>query len=191
MTFFETVKVQKGVIQNLSFHNARLNHTIKENFKINTNIDLNEHIKQSNIGLERCKVIYDKSIKEIQFFPLTPRIFQSFKVLETDITYNFKNVDREGIESLLAKKGIYDDIIMIKDGLVRDTSIANVAFYDGRRWITPAHPLLKGTFRASLLEKQLLLEKNVKMKDIENAQGFALMNALIGFYEVKDAKFEF
>ena len=191
MTFFETVKVQKGVIQNLSFHNARLNHTIKENFKINTNIDLNEHIKQSNIGLERCKVIYDKSIKEIQFFPLTPRIFQSFKVLETDITYNFKNVDREGIESLLAKKGIYDDIIIIKDGLVRDTSIANVAFYDGRRWITPAHPLLKGTFRASLLEKQLLLEKNVKMKDIENAQGFALMNALIGFYEVKDAKFEF
>ena len=190
MVFFETLKLVKGEIQNLSFHNKRLNDTIKENFGIEAKIDLAEHIQQKDISKERCKVIYHDTIKEIQFFTLTPRKFQSFKVLETDITYNFKNVDREGIELLLKQKKACDDIIMIKEGLVTDTSIANIAFYDGKRWITPKSPLLKGTFRASLLEKQLLLEKDVKMKDIEQAQGFALMNALIGFYEVTEAKFE-
>ncbi len=189
--FFETLKVKNSAIENLIFHNRRLNNTIKENFGINANIDLSRHIKQEDNGLQRCKVIYGKSIKEIQFFPLTPRKFQSFKVLETNITYNFKNVDREDITSLLAQKGSCDDIIMIKDGLVTDTSIANIAIYDGLKWFTPKNPLLKGTFRESMLEKQLLLEKDVKIKDIKNATRFALMNALIGFYEVKGVKFIF
>ncbi|HIP46498.1 MAG TPA: hypothetical protein EYG95_02945 [Campylobacterales bacterium] len=191
MTFFETLKVSDGEIQNLHFHNKRLNYTIKENFGIDANIDLREHIQQGDFSLERCKVIYDKTIKTIQFFPLNPRKFQYFKVLETNITYNFKNVDREDITSLVNLKGTCDDIIMIKNGLVTDTSIANIAIYDGLKWITPKKPLLKGTFRASLLEKQLLLEKDVKIKDIKNAVRFALMNALVGFYEVKGVKFEF
>jgi len=80
---------------------------------------------------------------------------------------------------------------MIKEGLVTDTSIANIAIYDGIKWITPKKPLLKGTFRESMLEKQLLLEKDVRIKDIQNSVRFVLMNALIGFYEVKGAKFKF
>ncbi len=191
MTFFETLKITQGEIQNLSLHNKRLNHTIKENFGVDANIDLSKHVQQEDYGLRRCKVIYGKSIKEIQFFPLIPRIFQSFKVLEADIVYNFKNVDREDITSLFNQKGTCDDIIMIKDGLVTDTSIANIAMYDGLKWITPKSPLLKGTFRESMLEKQLLLEKDVKIKDIKNVTRFALMNALIGFYEVKRVKFIF
>jgi len=191
MTFFETVKIQKGEIQNLSFHNKRLNLTIKQNFEIDAKIDLQEHVQQEDFSLERCKVIYEKSIKKIQFFPLIPRKFQSFKVLETNITYNFKNVDREDIELLMSQKGSCDDIIMIKEGLVTDTSIANIAIYDGVKWITPKKPLLKGTYRESLLKKQLLLEKDVKMKDIKNAVRFAIMNALVGFYEVKGVKLEF
>ncbi len=191
MTFFETLKVQDGEIRNLSFHNKRLNRTIEQNFGIDAKIDLQEHVQQGDKALERCKVIYDKEIKTIQFFPLIPRIFQSFKLFETNITYNFKNVDRENIELLVSQKGTCDDIIMIKDDLVTDTSIANIAIYDGFKWVTPKKPLLAGTYRESLVEKQLLLEKDVKIKDIKNAVRFALMNALLGFYEVKGAKFEF
>jgi len=189
MQFFETLKVTKGEIQNLTYHNKRLNQTIKSNFGSDAKIDLQAHIQQEDFGLERCKVIYSDRINSIQFFPLIPRIFHSFKLIKTDITYNFKNVDREDIISLQEQKGTCDDIIMIKEGLLTDTSIANIAIYDGKQWITPKSPLLKGTFRAMMLEKQLLLEKDVKIKDIKNAQGFALMNALLGFYEIKGAKF--
>ena len=189
MQFFETLKVTKGEIQNLTYHNKRLNETIKSNFGFDAKIDLQMHIQQEDLALERCKVIYSECIDSIQFFPLIPRTFHSFKFIKTDITYNFKNVDREDIISLQEKKGTCDDIIMIKEGFVTDTSIANIVIYDGNQWITPKKPLLKGTFRAMMLEKQLLLEKDVKIKDIKNAQGFALMNALLGFYEVKEAKF--
>ena len=191
MTFFETLKIEKGEIQNLSFHNKRLNHTIKQNFDIDAKIDLQEHVKQEDFSLQRCKVIYDKEIKTILFFPLIPRKFQSFKVLETNTTYNFKNVDRKDIEFLMSQKDSCDDIIMIKEGLVTDTSIANIAIYDGLKWITPKKPLLAGTYRESMLKKQLILEKDVKIKDIKNAVRFAIMNALIGFYEIKGVKFKF
>ncbi len=189
MQFFETLKVTNGEIHNLSYHNKRVNETIKSNFGCDANIDLRAYIQQEDFGLERCKVIYSETIDSIQFFPLIPRIFHSFKLIQTDITYNFKSVDRKDIVALEEKKGTCDDIIMIKEGLITDTSIANIAIFDGKQWITPKRPLLKGTFRASLLEKQLLLEKDVKIQDIKNAQGFALMNALLGFYEVKEAKF--
>jgi len=189
--FFETLKIQNNKIQNLFFHNQRLNDTIRQNFHIASNIDLSNEVQQGDLSFERCKVIYEKSIKSIQFFPLIPRKLQSFKVLETNITYNYKSVDRDCINELYLQKGSCDDILMINDGLLTDTSIANIAFFDGKNWITPKRPLLKGTMRASLLKKQLILEKDVKMKDIKNASRFALMNALIGFHEVKALKLEF
>jgi len=191
MTFFETIKVQKGEIQNLSFHNDRLNHTIQKNFGIDAKIDLSEHIQQKDFSKERCRVLYNKAIKEIQFFTLLPRKIQSLKILHTNITYNFKNTDRDDINKLFTKREACDDILLIKKDLVTDTSIANIAIHDGKQWITPKSPLLKGTFRASLIKKQFLLEKDVKIKDIKKASRFALMNALIGFQEIKALKIEF
>ena len=47
----------------------------------------------------------------------------------------------------------------MKQGLLTDTSIANIALSDGTHWYTPAHPLLKGTKRAALLEEGILQEK--------------------------------
>ncbi len=186
--FFETLKVTNGTIANVDFHNKRLNNTIKRHFEIDAKIDLRDYIQQPDNTLQRCKVIYHKKIDKIQFFPLSPRKIQSFQVLHTDITYNFKNVDRADIDALFEKRRHCDEIIMIKDGLVTDTSIANIAYYDGFHWITPKKPLLEGTMRASLLKKQLLLEKDVKIKDIKNAVRIALMNALIGFQELKSGK---
>ena len=55
-----------------------------------------------------------------------------------------------------------DDILIVKNGLLTDTSIANIALYDGNDWYTPLHPLLKGTKRAELLDKGVLKEKEIK-----------------------------
>jgi len=189
--FFETLRVIDGKIQNLHYHNIRLNHTIQANFGIDAKIDLRTYIQQTNPNQERCKVLYENTIKEVQFFTLTPRKVQSLKVLHHNITYNFKNADREEIDKLFHKREGCDDILLIKDGLVTDTSIANIAYHDGTHWITPKSPLLLGTMRASLIEKQLLLEKDVKIKDIKKATRFALMNALIGFQEVKGLNIAF
>ena len=50
----------------------------------------------------------------------------------------------------------------VKNGRLTDTSYSNIALFDGNRWVTPAHPLLKGTMRQSLIDKGLLKEKGIK-----------------------------
>ncbi len=187
--FFETLRVIQGEVQNLPFHNERVNRTRYAHFNNASKIDIEAHIHQTDPTLERCKVCYHDSIISVEFAPLIKREFQSFKILESDITYNFKNVDREEIDALVSQKESCDDILILKDGYVTDTSIANIAYHDGTRWITPKNPLLLGTMRESLIKRQLLLEKDVKIEDIKKASRFAIMNALIGFHEIKAVKF--
>ena len=37
-----------------------------------------------------------------------------------------------------------DEILITRNGLLTDTSIANIALFNGKEWHTPKHPLLKG-----------------------------------------------
>ncbi|RUM56328.1 MAG: 4-amino-4-deoxychorismate lyase, partial [Nautilia sp.] len=71
----------------------------------------------------------------------------------------------------------------VKNGLITDTTISNLAFFDGNNWITPKTPLLKGTKREELIQKGFLKEKEIKIEDIKHFKKFAMMNAIIGFYE--------
>jgi len=74
-----------------------------------------------------------------------------------------------------------DDILIIKKGLVSDTSIANIAFYDGKLWFTPKAALLKGTCRTRLLLEGKIIEKEIRVEDIKKYKKIALMNAMIDF----------
>ncbi len=188
--FFETIKIENGDIQNLELHNNRLNRTILENFNITADIDLSQYITiASKNRTYRCKVLYTKEVEKVEFHPIVERVFQSFKLIETNIKYTYKSTDRKKIDLLFKQKENCHDIIMVKNGLLTDTSIANIAFFDGSVWITPKTPLFKGTYREYLLKHKLILEKNVRIKEVENYTGFAIMNAIVGFQRIKNAKF--
>ena len=75
-----------------------------------------------------------------------------------------------------------DDILIIKDLLVTDTSIANIAFEtSGGEWITPKNPLLKGTTRARLLDEGKLKEADIRVHELRSFTKVALLNAMIDF----------
>jgi 4-amino-4-deoxychorismate lyase len=189
--FFETLKVIDGEIQNLKFHNKRLNSTIKKIYNIHADIDLKEYINQKDLSLERCKVIYSKKVESIEFFPLKPRTFKSFKIINSDIEYPFKSTNREELNTLFEQREKCDDIIIVKDGLISDTTIANIAIFDGLKWYTPKNPLLYGTQRAKLLKDKMIIEKDIKLKDMKNIVHFAIINALVGFHKIYDVKFKY
>lgn len=189
--FFETIKVKDGKISNLIEHNLRLNKTIFDNFKQKSSIDLSDFIQAPDEKFYRCKVIYSDHIESVTLTEYKPRIFQSFQLISTDISYPYKSINRKEINKLFEQKGNCDDILMVKDGLICDTSIANVAIYDGLKWYTPKSALLPGTQRAKLLKKQIIFEKELKIKDIKNMVSFAIMNALVGFAKIGNAKFYF
>ena len=76
---------------------------------------------------------------------------------------------------------VYDEIIIEKGGYLTGTTISNIAFYDGERWLTPEHPLLPGTMRAKLLDEGFLHRKEIRKEDLKNYSQIALMNSMIGF----------
>lgn len=180
---FETIKILDFIAQNLSFHERRISYSlggVKAKFK------LEELLNSPLDGIVRAKVIYDThgNLIDIQYFSYKMREFSEFKLVEVAFDYSKKFLDRSEID---AAKGEFEEIIMIKNGFATDTSIANLAiFEDG--WITPKTPLLNGTTRARLLENGLLREENIDVKRLLNAKRFAIMNAMIGFYELKEFK---
>ena len=177
-TLFETIKIKDGQIFNLEWHNKRFNKSQKEFFSNPSTTDLKAFITPPKKGLFRCKIIYDKKIQSVEYFPYQAKTIQGFKVIPSQIEYGYKYNDRSEFQSLLNG---YDEIIIEKDGLLTDTTIANIAFYDGEQWLTPKTPLLKGTTRARLLNEGFLKLEKIKKENIKNYTHFALMNAMIGF----------
>ena len=102
-------------------------------------------------------------------------------VVRTDaIEYRHKYADRSCIEHLMT--GIpADDILIVREGLVTDTSYANIAFFDGAHWLTPSSPLLPGTARARLLDEGRIHPEEIRIADLGRFSMVVLMNAMLGF----------
>ena len=186
-TLFETIKIEDGQIFNLDWHNKRFNKSQKDFFNNASAIDLQTFISPPKTGLHRCKLIYDKEIQSIQYFPYQIKTFQNFKIIKSQLDYQYKYTDRSSFQKLLKN---HDEIIIEKDGLLTDTSIANIAFFNGKSWLTPTSPLLEGTTRARLIDEGFLKLANIKKENIKNYSNFALMNAMIGFYIQKSVSIQ-
>ncbi len=176
---FETIKIKDGKIFNLDWHNNRFNKTQKELFSNTSTMDLKAFIFPPKNGLYRCKIIYNNNhIESVEYFPYKEKTFKHFTVIKSQLDYQYKYTDRSSFQELLLGN---DEIIIEKDGLLTDTSIANIAFFDGVSWLTPKTPLLAGTTRAKLIEEGFLKLENIKKENIKKYSNFALMNAMIGF----------
>lgn len=173
--FFETIKCDDYEIYNLSYHNKRVSNTVF------LNLDLNEYIYAPNEKLLKCKVIYnEEGIQEVTFEEYKKREIKSFKIVyDNNINYNKKSMNRDAINLLFSKKEKADEIIIIKNNLVTDTSIANIAIFDGTSWLTPKYPLLKGTTRQRLLNEKELIESDISVEMLLKSEKIALLNAMI------------
>ena len=175
--YFETIKCEDFEIFNLDFHNKRVANTI------GLNINLQEYIYPLGEELLRCKVTYnDFEILNVEYFPYKKREISSFKLIfDDEISYFKKYLNREKLDNLFSQKENCDEIIIIKKGIVTDTSIANIAIFYKDNWITSKNCLLAGTTRARLLEEKFLIEKDISLEMLKKASKIALMNAMIDF----------
>jgi len=189
--FFETIKIENGEARGLNFHAARIERTQRENFDRYEKIDLENALSCNLKGVVRCKLIYSNAMLAVAFFPYTPKRIEKVKVLFDDtIEYGYKYLDRSPFEKLLAENREYDEVLIVKDGLITDITIANVAFLYKNEWLTPKEPLLKGTFRESMLERSVIKEEYIEAKELKKFESFAIMNAMVGFKEIKNCIIE-
>jgi 4-amino-4-deoxychorismate lyase len=67
---------------------------------------------------------------------------------------------------------------MVQNGLITDTSISNLIFFDGKEWFTPANPILQGTCRDRLMAEGRLIAKEIRIDDLDLFIGCKLINAM-------------
>ncbi len=184
--FFETIKVKDSIAYNLKYHQKRYEGVLKyfgvSDFKV-----LSDHIKPPDSKLYRCRLTYTpQEIIKVEYVEYEKRDIKSLKIVyDEDIDYSLKSTDRSELDAHFQNRGSCDDIVIVRDGLITDTSIANIALYDGV-WKTPKSPLLKGTTRHRLLDDVKIIKEDIKVDDLKNFSKVALLNAMVDFDIIAD-----
>ncbi|HDR50824.1 MAG TPA: hypothetical protein ENN90_04275 [Mariniphaga anaerophila] len=186
----ETIKCKNGKLFNLRYHQARFNMTRRALFRLNDEISLEKIIEipdACQTGLFRCRVIYDEKIEKIEFLPHQYRTITSLKLIEdNEMDYGFKFTNREKLNSLFEQRGNCDDILIVKNGFITDTSISNVVFFDGRKWWTPDTPLLPGTQRARLIHEKKISVCPFTPNKLPKYEKAGLINAMQDLEEMPE-----
>jgi len=182
----ETIRIEDRKLQNICFHNERFNGSRKDIFGIKQESDLEKIIDiPSSIpaGKYKCRVLYSTEIISITFQEYKIKKLDTLQIVEDNtIEYAYKFHDRRQIEKLnLNRKS--DDILIIKNGLITDTSYANIVFWDGIKWITPSSPLLRGTMRSRLLADNKIQHEELHKSEIKLFKSAKIINAMIGLEE--------
>jgi 4-amino-4-deoxychorismate lyase len=182
----ETIKIEEGKIYNLSYHQKRCDKSRLDLYNATDTLSLRTIIKPPKRGLYRCRILYNTTLQNIEYIPYQEKEIKTLAIVETNLIYNYKYANRDAINELATLNSDMDDILIVQDGYIQDTSIANIAFYDSTTWFTPSQPLLKGTMREKLIDEGFLQVKAIKKEDLYKYSQVALMNAMIGFRVLKN-----
>ena len=187
MQLIETIKAVDGKLFYLEYHQQRFDESLKI-LESSFSVRLGDLLDPPEKGTVRCRLLYNSTgILSISYLPYTPGTFNTLQaVVDNKIEYGLKSADRSALDALYRLRGRADDIAIIKNGLLTDTSIANIALFDGNDWFTPAAPLLKGTVRQRLLKNGELKEREIHFNELHLYKKVAIMNAMLGFIEVKN-----
>ena len=177
-SFFESIKCLDKKAFYLKYHEKRIFDTVK------LRIDLSKIIKLKNSNLIKCKIVYSENeILDITYDNYIIKNTKQFKIVYDDnISYKYKSTNRENIDLLLKQKNNKDEIIIVKNKLISDTSIANIAVYYKDEWLSPKKPLLNGTTIQRLVKEKKIKQADINIEMLKKATKIATLNAMIDFH---------
>ncbi|GBL34427.1 uncharacterized protein HI_1169 [Filimonas sp.] len=183
---FETIKVLDGHHLNLGYHFERMQKTCRHLWKCEK--DLTGLKQQLEIfhqdGLYKCRIMYDADTQAVSYALYEKKAFERLRVIIDDtIEYPYKYTDRSVFLPAERLCGHGDHVVYCRQGLLTDTTYANIALWDGGRWVTPARPLFYGTKRQSLIENGLLVEYDIALTEMTTYQKISLINAMLDLGE--------
>lgn len=184
LLLLETIKLKDGVLHNLSYHQRRMQASSLKLWgcPVMWNLGENIWIPENKIkGLFKVRVVYGPDTFKPEILSYTFRNISSLKLVFGDhLDYQLKYEDRSEINALFEKRNGCDDILIIRDGLITDTSYSNVVLFDGEQWYTPKYPLLPGTQREKLLHQGKIHEADIRPNDLDDFMELKIINAMIG-----------
>jgi 4-amino-4-deoxychorismate lyase len=191
-TLFETIALKEQKVQYLSFHQNRVNRAFKNFYEspksINLEQEINHYLKAVQIDKNRTyrlKLLYSsEGVVSINHYNYQKKVINRLQMVEINtLDYSYKYSNRS-IFDKIKKSSLADEYIITKNGLLTDTTIANIALFHTnlQEWHTPTTPLLRGTTRERLLQNQQLHAVPIHYSDLKNYSKIALLNAMVGFY---------
>lgn len=117
---------------------------------------------------------------DLSIMPHMPKSINGFYLVPANIDYTHKFCNRSRLQALNTF-GAHTDVIIVKNGMITDSSIANLLFWDHKHWYTPSMPLLKGTTRARLLHQGRIIPRCIKPSDLRGFSKIMMINALNDF----------
>lgn len=188
--FIESICCENKQLRNLDYHQKRFDDTREDNFSDFHPISLKDKITINNdLSNDKYKVriVYDKEIQSIEFLPYTVKTIGTIKLFTIDdkVDYSYKYVERSFFDEYINETKT-DDLVLVKSNYITDCIYSNIVFFDGEQWITPKTFLLKGTMRESLLDNGKILQKNIKVSDLNNFKSFKRINAMMNLDESQE-----
>jgi 4-amino-4-deoxychorismate lyase len=189
--FLETIRFNSIIVPFIQEHQDRINRTFAFFYPEQKPLDLAtilREIKANNqdflllAAVVKCRLCYNDTEYEYHLEPYQIKEIKSvvLKQVADDFDYTFKYADRTLLNDL---KGSENEILIVKNGLITDTSYANIAFFDGKKWFTPVKPLLEGTKRSALLQHNIIQTSTISVADLQKFSHFKLFNAMIDWEE--------
>lgn len=184
--FIESIKVEDREIFLLELHQKRVDQTFAH-FGKEGSIDLSKiykNLENDGDGLFKLRIVYDLERKvRTQLIPYALPEIHSFQLVENNsYDYSFKFEDRKELERMKMKAKA-EEIIIVKNNHITDTSYSNLLFKKGKDWFTPATYLLNGVQRQNLLKQKKVKETEITLQNIKDFSHFQVINALNDFNE--------
>lgn len=180
--FIETIKVKDGIFYNLPLHIARLERTAIHFFGSAPSLHLSKDMipEELRAGLVKCRVTYDSRIVFVEFESYSFRRIESLTLVEDNaIDYTYKSADRNSLNKLFSKRGQGDDILIVRNGLITDTSYANIVLKNANGFYIPKSYLLGGIKRQYLLQQGIARESDISIADLSSFSKLYLINSMI------------
>lgn len=187
---FEAIKIQEGVPQHLEWHQARMDDSFLRYFG-RTGAPVLKALLQVpeefGSGVVKCRFLYGRTGWTTEFLEYVPKRMRTLRLVTGDhLEYSMKYTERYALEELLKQRGTCDDILIVRNGRITDTSYTNIVLFNGERWVTPVYPLLAGTNRARLISERRIVEADITMEDLRYYRSFRLINAMLEFEEQEE-----
>lgn len=182
--FIESIKVEDQEVFLLDYHQKRVNDTFAH-FGREGSLDLGrifKSLEHDEDGLFKLRIVYDldKNFKT-QLIPYAIPEIDDFQLVENNtFDYSFKFEDRRELEKMKAESGA-EEIIIVKNNHITDTSFSNLLFLKGKHWFTPSTYLLNGVQRQFLLKKGKIKEAEITLQNLSEYSHFQIINALNDF----------
>lgn len=182
--FIETVRIENGILCSCDLHNARIASTFTKYFP-HSDPYLIEEIRLDSVPVKekyKLRIVYSGDERNFSVEKYAVREIRSAVAVEcSDAEYFFKNENRSLFSSL--KNADFDEILILKNGMLTDSSFSNLVLYDSGKWFTPETFLLNGTMRQKLLADNIIREKSIAANDIKKYEKISFINSMLDLGE--------